>query len=53
MRLAEVLQRVEMSAPGMPVVANVTGQPHEIDKLRERMALSKGGRSLLQGDGPA
>jgi len=36
-RLDEMLQGVEFSAPTIPVVANVTGQPHEADKLRERM----------------
>jgi len=38
-RLADVLERVEFSAPACPVLSNVTGLPHqEPDSIRRRLA---------------
>ncbi len=36
-RLAEVLETVDFKQPTMPIVANVTGLPHDAANIRETM----------------
>ncbi len=36
-RLKEVLETVEFKTPSMPVVANVTGKPHNAESIKETM----------------